>query len=202
MTTTTPPYLGDLTLVQITLGEDDATVSWSVFKDLLCQHSKYFHKAFNFDGTEKASSIHHLPDDAGVTESTVNIFLRWLYYQRIQFEDGKYTLDDSNLNQALELYIFADRYDTLLLRRACIDLLFGYICIRRDRQGTLRSRARLWSPEFMDKVHDSLPESSPLSRMIADDEVSHVEFESAEEAADWIEKTPAKLVGESCSLFR
>lgn len=134
-----------------------------------------------------------MPVDAGVTESTVNIFLRWLYHQRIQFEDGKYPLDDANLNQALELYRFADRYDTLLLRRACIDLLFGYICIHRDRQGTLRSRARLWSPEFMDKLHDSLPESSPLSRMIADDEVSHLEFESTEEAADWVEKTPAKL---------
>lgn len=197
MTTATPPHLGDPTFVQITLRKDNATVSWSVLKDLLCQRSKYFHGAFNFDGTEKASGVYHIPND--VSKSTVISFIRWLYFQRIYFEHGRTAIHDGNINQALDLYFFADRYDTLLLRRDCLDLFFDYMKSHRVSESS-RRRARLWSSEFLDRLDGRLPESSPLSRLIADDEVSNVEFESAEEAADWIEKTPAKWAGKKLVL--
>jgi hypothetical protein len=47
-------------------------------RELLCNHSPYFHKAFKGDFRESDEKEIHLPD---VTASTLRLFQSWLYSQ-------------------------------------------------------------------------------------------------------------------------
>lgn len=98
-----------------------------VVKELLCHHSKYFDKAFSFDsGLESLSNSIVLED---VTESTFQSFVNWLHLREITFDNGETDVTVSNIKEAVELFIFADKYDTKKLRNMCIGLIFGFLSV-------------------------------------------------------------------------
>jgi hypothetical protein len=50
-----------------------------------------------------------------------------MYFNTIQFEDGRAAINDGNVLEALHLYIFVNKYDTPPLRHVSLNLFFSFI---------------------------------------------------------------------------
>ena len=101
--------------------------------DLLTHHSPFFRATLTGSFKEADEKLVTLPDTAS---NTFELFVHWLYYQRLPVETDSSELfalyddaeDDEVLYESLvSLYIFCDKYDVPGLKRECLDTLFSEI---------------------------------------------------------------------------
>ncbi|CAN9306467.1 unnamed protein product [Alternaria sp. RS040] len=108
-------------------------LSFTVHLDLLIHHSPFFRAALTGSFKEADEKLVTLPDTAS---NTFELFVHWLYYQRLPIETDSSELlalyrdaeDDEVLYENLvSLYIFCDKYYVPGLKRECLDTLFYQI---------------------------------------------------------------------------
>lgn len=133
----------DLVTLQTT---EEGGRKFSVHKALLCHYSPYFNSALNGNFSEAKDGLHPL----AINEQVVTRFIGWLY-TRNSFCS---TLPEDRPS-ASSLYIFADRYDVLALRRDCLNML-----------SSLTRRNIITSYTSVVNAYGNLPESSPYLRAL------------------------------------
>lgn len=160
-------------------------------KWILCHHSGYFRKAFGFDGLEAKSNTITLED---VDETTFQHFLRYIYLQKLPFDVADWRkIDVGKLEEAARLFIFAEIYDLIELRRHCVQVF-----ILAEQNGVwISSKGDL---SILSLVFNNVPETSSLYRLLADIEVYKLTLETEEKTRMWIEAVPTSLVVRKLSL--
>lgn len=94
-----------------------------------------------------------------IDPSTFRTVINWVYTGRIEFEDGKTKVTNGNFLEAVEIYIWADRYETVALRRAVVDKII--LCIQNTTPVE-------FSCEEIGFVFSSLPPNSGLCKLLTD----------------------------------
>lgn len=136
-------------------------------KDVLCRDSGYFRACFNgsFDEAKKRRSCH--PD---VEVATFEAFAHWLYFKEVVFEDGTKEfctvkdkdetddIDHTKTEEAIKIYIFADRFDVRGLRYDIFGIISSYwaVCCYIPALETIRYAL------------ENLPDGSPLRKYFID----------------------------------
>ncbi|KAF2804160.1 uncharacterized protein BDZ99DRAFT_368935, partial [Mytilinidion resinicola] len=105
--------LKDQTIVTLKVGPD--AQSLSIHREMICQSSKYFTKAFKGGFKEAEEKCITLKD---VEVLTAQRFMHWLYTNTLEDEDGGETGELSSLSalDLARLYVLGDRYDVPELR--------------------------------------------------------------------------------------
>lgn len=147
--------------VTIEIGPDKTL--YTVMKELLCLHSRYFRTAFeSFDGIEARTEKIMLED---VTEDIFDTCINWLVVQKVKLA-GSTSVEE--MNSALELtdlYTFADKYNIIDLRRTCINLFVPFFKLDAGWvQHPLRH-------VVLQLAFEKLPATSGFHSMLADQEV-------------------------------
>lgn len=154
-------------------------------KWILCLHSKYFRKAFEFDGIEAKSNTISLED---VDETTFRHFLSYIYIKKLPFDLMKSAATDpGTLEEAARLFIFAEIYDLIEVRRHCVQVFVA--AEQYEDWSILEERLRI-----LPLVFDNVPETSSLYRLLADIEVYNVGFVQEEDIMLWVEAVPKSLI--------
>lgn len=178
--------LRNQSLVTIEIGPEKAT--FTVMRELLCFCSKYFRKAFeSFDGTEAKTGKIVLEE---VDESTFATFVHWLVVQKVELGNGKVVEHIDSAEELARLYIFADKYDTLDLRRTCIDLFMPFL---EKEAGWFQHPLR---HVVLRLAFENLLGTSGFHCMLADHEVLNIKFSSTSmtDLLWWLDFAPKALV--------
>lgn len=152
----------------------------SVPRSLVCDLSDYFRAAFEGKYSKGTTGVITLPK---VDEWTFECFIIWLYTRELSSapwldagNEGPPATDDGEQEEPeekgdststtvhhwywsylIELYIFADQYDTKALRRGIIEAM-----INRTHQGA-------WpDTEQLIRAFNNIPDSSPVYRLMLD----------------------------------
>lgn len=105
-----------------------------LYKELLCHHSGFFHRALNKAEKKKSSpsTITELDMDElrAVDVEVFKLFQLWLEQQelKLQFEPGQ---GEVAIRRMVDLYIFADRFDVQKLCNPAVDQIIS--CATRTR---------------------------------------------------------------------
>lgn len=138
--------------------------SFHIHVDILCYYSTYYRAALK--GAFREADRDALDVDASA--QTLRLVIQWLYTGGVAIT--------TSTPELVQLYIFADRYDFLALRRQIISIFVPY---RTSRFGCARY-------EQVGQAFDSLHDNSQLRRLIVETYVQHwgPEEDDVEEAAD------------------
>ena len=128
---------------------------FAALKSCLVHQSNWFSKALGFGGKETMNSEITLPE---TEPSTFKTFLNWIYTNRVEFEDGRTSVNEKNMRELVLLYVFADQHDTKDLRQICIDLL-----CQEMKEHHLDPEV-----ETLRCAFESLPENDALHRLLYD----------------------------------
>lgn len=93
-----------------------------------------------------------------VDPSIFRTFVNWVYTNRVEFADGTTKLDDHNFEEALQTYIWADRYETIELCNALVDGFASHFQTQDIIPNT-------WE---LDLAFKNLPPNSGICRLFAD----------------------------------
>ncbi|KAJ9641780.1 hypothetical protein H2199_004992 [Coniosporium tulheliwenetii] len=160
-----PSFTNLGTVVTISVGVDGRP--FVIHKDLLYYHSAYFRNLFKGSFIEAKSSVMQVED---TTVETFGHFVEWLYTtvarrplpacHRVatSFVDPA-NPDPPSLDELLDVYIFADRYNICLLRN---DVMKSWQ-YRNYNWGTICNEL---CEDMIKKAFDKLPHSSTLCRYI------------------------------------
>ncbi|TID16857.1 hypothetical protein E6O75_ATG09623 [Venturia nashicola] len=154
-----PFYLRDLdtnAFVTLRVGKD--AVPFVVPKAILCMRSDYFRAMFEGKFIESQSRTTDLPD---IEPKYFALVLRWFHTGLVMFSDKSDFVcaeDDETFNEAIQMFRFADQYDTRDLRLAIFDV-FAYSKARPE--GSLDSIP-------VANALAQLPESSGLYKFFED----------------------------------
>jgi hypothetical protein len=146
--------IGKPELVTLQIGVDHET--FVVHKQLLCAKSEYFRGAFSRGFKEAKQNAMTLDE---VDPRSFRTVINWVYTGRIEFEDGMTKVTNGNFLEAVEIYIWADRYETVALRRAVVDQII--LCIQNTTPVE-------FSTEEIEFVFSSLPPNSGLCKLLTD----------------------------------
>jgi hypothetical protein len=118
--------------------------------------SGYFRAIFQGGFEEEQSRTTNLPD---IEPEHFALALQWFYTGQVVFSDGSKFVgvdDDKTFNEAIQMFLFADQYDTRALRRDIFDIL--------------ANSAFRYSLDTVPvaKALSQLPESSGLYKLFAD----------------------------------
>jgi hypothetical protein len=107
----------------VTLYVGEARAPFVVMKSVLCRRSEYFRATFEGEFKEATDRITDLPN---VEPTIFSLILQWFYTGQVFFSDGKDVfppnLDPATtFDNAIEMFLFADQYDTRSLRLAIFD---------------------------------------------------------------------------------
>lgn len=112
--------------------------------------------------------------------------MNWVYLGKLEYEGGKTGVSRDNAEEAIRLYIFAEKYDTLKLRRELItdicDLLQNLDYDRDDKRS-----------KVLPIAFNNLHETSGLFRLLADNEVYNAIVDDNKEAEEWVAWVPASV---------
>ncbi|KAE9967926.1 hypothetical protein EG328_007898 [Venturia inaequalis] len=178
--------LKDPALVTVEIGSEKT--QFKVMKWILCHHSKYFRKAFSFDGIEAKSGKITLED---VDETIFQHFLRYIYLRKFPYHIANCAKIDvgklvGNLEEAARLFIFAEIYDVIELRRHCVQVFI----LTEKNDVWVSKRGDL---SILSLVFNNVPETSSLYRLIADIEIYNLILKTEEETRIWMETVPKSL---------
>jgi len=119
-------------MVQIHVGSEPAE-TFTVHKDLICYHPKYFKAAFEGSFEEAEKSEIPLPD---TKPSVFRAYMQWLYRQASGAPNSEPSacIGRDDEIQAVELFIFANRYDTRRLRIKIVEFFMHHLSNRTAPQ--------------------------------------------------------------------
>ena len=143
----------------VTLFVGPERAQFLVHKDVICQVSDFFTKAFNSEFSEAKTASMDLPEE---DPNLFEVFVRWLYHPLI--EDAKETHPDAEKKShtlLVRLYLLADKYSIVTLKRSIIDHLVFYIRL---------NPAGIYAPSLHDlsKIYENAPASSGLRKLFLD----------------------------------
>lgn len=164
------------TMVSIMIVDGDESETFYVPRELICTRSDYFRATFKGHFSEGKSLTTTLEDTPIWTFKT---FVGWLYTSRLVLPQKPADLlgetseakDPTTwpFKTLFELYVFADRFDTRMLRRLVIERIIFKIA---SGEGY---------PELSEIafLYESLPRASPLIRFICYDAAENLEENDA-----------------------
>lgn len=139
---------------------------YDVSLSLLQKHSDFFAKTFKVNMKESTEGCVELRD---VTSEVLETFIYWLNEHVIQLPDGSESITDSNLLDFVDVYNFADLYDTRELRNAVITLFLS--TWRTDYTLATLGRA-LHRLRSTSKFYEAILRSSEFRLDLADESVT------------------------------
>ncbi|GIZ44439.1 hypothetical protein CKM354_000763700 [Cercospora kikuchii] len=158
-----PEELYRPTMVSITIKDGTRSETFHVPRELICSRSDYFRATFMGRFSESWSLATTLDETSTWTFKT---FVNWLYTSRLALPQAPTDLlgeagdakDPTTwpMQTLFDLYAFADRFDTRLLRRLVIEQVIFSIA----------SGAGYPSMQEIAWLYETLPRSSPLIRFI------------------------------------
>ncbi|PPJ60561.1 hypothetical protein CBER1_08136 [Cercospora berteroae] len=178
------------TMVNITVVDGDESQTFRIPRELICTRSNYFRATFKGQFSESKSLTTTLGDTPIWTFKT---FVGWLYTSRLVLPQNPADLlgETSEANDPTtwpfktlsELYVFADRFDTRMLRRLIIEQIIFEIS---SGDGY---------PELSEItfLYENLPRTSPLIRFICYDVAENHEENAV--FTDYQKQSLAELVG-------
>lgn len=111
-------------VVTIKIGpETDDQESFVVHKELIRQHSSFFHSALDSTWEEGKTGIVVLPQE---TPEVFKIYANWLYTQRLGLDKSQV----QNFNLLVDLYDLGYRFGTRLFQNTCMDAIHQYCCAK------------------------------------------------------------------------
>ncbi|KAF1954554.1 hypothetical protein CC80DRAFT_385016, partial [Byssothecium circinans] len=110
-------------IVVIEVGPDDAPKKFSVYRGLLCFHSKYFDNMLNGGFRETGSDHLRLPD-VDVDVDVFQIFYDWMNTGSPRIMGLNSTRQ--MWNNIMKLYVFADYYQVDDLKNTAVDLYLNF----------------------------------------------------------------------------
>lgn len=113
---------------------------YHVNKPLLCEKSAFFAKAFQQGGMKE--SVNGRIELHDIAQSVLQVFICWVYTGDIQFLDGSELISHNNFPFLVQLYKFADVYDTLNLRNDIVKKYYGQERNRSNASLTVGSTGR------------------------------------------------------------
>lgn len=171
---TDPSRFSGAEIVTLLVGRDK--VKFLVHKDILCQESPYFEKAFKSgfkEATENSLTL------LGEKSDIVNSLVDWLYSGTLDFSVPNDRQTQPCYREPLYLYLVADTYDFPKLRDEIIEYFFG-----------LRFHKQLPSYDCFTKLWRNTMENDRLRKLFVDVEIwsgDTVWFED-EERKKWLSK--------------
>jgi hypothetical protein len=155
-------YAEPTTSLADTMIELRAAVNFKVqvHKALLCHYSAYYRAAL-LGGFQEASSTYL---DLKMQRADAEIFIQWLYSGRLSFRSL-----DLNIDDMIQLYIFADRVDIPALRRQIMTELV------EKKTDSLYSTTITVTYRRITRITDALPPSAPLYNYAVNWYVNHVD---------------------------
>ena len=110
----------DAEIVTLLVGPNKVT--FSVHKDILCQASPYFKKAFNSGFKEAAKQSLTLAKD---NPDNVDSIVKWVYFRILEDSVPKDRETAPVYARPLQLYFLADKYDIPELRKELVQYFYG-----------------------------------------------------------------------------
>lgn len=140
---------------------------YDVSLGLLQKHSAYFAKAFDSaTGMKEAVEGRIELRDEQTTSETLETFIYWLNEHVIQLPDGSESITDSNLLNFVDVYNFADLYDTRELRN---DVVRAYLSTCREDYQLATFGQALHKLRNTSKFYDAILRSSESSLNLGDE---------------------------------
>jgi hypothetical protein len=128
---------------------------YHVHKDLICERSEYFQKAFQpITLKESLEGGIYFPEDV---PEAFDLFVRWLYTSELDNADS--ITDEKLLNYA-HLYVLADKVCLGQLQNAAIDRNISWAGIS------------FFSPSFIKSVYEMTPQDSVMRALMVDEVIS------------------------------
>ncbi|PQE11709.1 BTB POZ domain-containing protein [Rutstroemia sp. NJR-2017a WRK4] len=134
-------------IVTIYVGEDK--VKFTIHKKLLCDHVKFFDKAFRGGFKEVADGVVHLPDQ---DPDAFGLFVEWIY--QTHFPSFR-SVDDPRI--FCRLYMFAEKTAQEDLANATADIL--------GNSGVIRTERPVF--DIIKEVYEKTIDGSPLRKLCA-----------------------------------
>ncbi|MCJ1480631.1 hypothetical protein MMC06_000786 [Schaereria dolodes] len=127
---------------------------WSLHRNLLCHHSKYFQEHLDEEHKKKGYRLELLEDDPGAFE----LLVKWLYQGKIDDvsdmpEDKKWDYADA----CQKLYVLCDKINLPQLKNFAID---------QFRKGC-NEAGLVPGPEEIKPIYDNTPPTSPFRKLVS-----------------------------------
>lgn len=148
---------------QVKIKLADHSPDYDVSLGLLRKHSAFFAKAFDSDMKESVEGRVELHD---VTSEVLETFIYWLNEHVVQLPDGSESVTDSNLLNFVDVYNFADLYDTRGLRN---DVVKAYISTCRTTYSLATFGQALHKLRSTSKFYDAILRSSESKLKLSDE---------------------------------
>jgi hypothetical protein len=160
-----------------------AKAPFAILKSVLCLRSAYFRATFEGGFQEKQTQTTNIPD---IEPEHFALVLQWFYTGNVAFSDGtKYIgfADEEKFFEALEMFLFANQYDTKALRVAIFNI-FATSMFSDSLKMTLVAKSL-----------PTLPETSGLYKLFSDMIVYEWKPKDVHEGIEVASYLPTTVVG-------
>ena len=191
----------DLHLSMVTIYVSPDKVPFYLHKERLCQHSRFFAKAFD-GGFVEANTKSMTMKDEGVEE--FKLLEEWLY--RGKFTPPKYgepTADSQRSFLLIKLFCFAEKVEIMKLQNMALDRIRNFATTtlstidNRFRDIFTTKQSPYHSPLAIEHAYSHTPPHSPLRRLLSELFAYNVDPHSP--GLD-LEDYPKEFVSEVCLL--
>jgi len=148
--------IGEPGYVEIIVGKEKQ--SFTVLREVVCQQSDYFRSALKNTVRFKKTVVDRRIALSDADPNTFRTFLHWAMTEKLVLDGDKDHVDADNIEEAVDVYMFGEKYTSRGLRQAILDMIVAHA----------HWSSRLPSFTLANRVFASLPESDLLHRFFRD----------------------------------